>query len=89
MKTRTPIRDLRVVETRQTYLPHLLAIACLWLLAMSMDYADAAAQAHQRATRINAEHTACLQGKWRAVTAQGVELGCLPVQINPPPRQPS
>lgn len=87
MKIRTPIRDLRVVEKRTTYIPHLLAIACLWLLAMSMDAHDQAAMEAERAARIDAEFTACLRGEFRAVTQEGVEIGCLPVQINHPRKQ--
>ena len=38
---------VRIVPAWQTYLPHILVIICLWLLAMNMDYADEAAQAEQ------------------------------------------
>lgn len=84
MKTRNPIRDLRVIEKRKSYLPHLLAIACLWLLAMTMDYNDQAAAANERAEYIDKEFTDCLRGDWRAVTEQGVELGCMQVVTNVP-----
>lgn len=83
----TPINRLKVVEDRKSYVPHMLAIALLWSLAMTLDYRDQAAAANARAARMDAEHTACLRGEWRAVTEQGVELGCLPVEINEPPRR--
>lgn len=84
MKIRTPIRDLLIVEKRKSHIPHLLAVACLWLLASSMDYAEQAAAAEERAARIDAEFTSCLRGEFRAVTEEGVEIGCMPVQVNTP-----
>lgn len=78
------IRPVRVVDKRTTYLPHLLAVALLWALAMTLDYHDQAAAAHERAERIDREFTACLRGQWRAVTEQGVEIGCMPVERNEP-----
>ena len=76
-----PIRPLRIVEQqRKSYLPHILTIACAWLAVMTMDYHEQAAQAHEVAERMNAEHTACLRGEWRATTEQGSELGCMPVE---------
>ncbi len=81
MKVRNPIRDLRVVEKRKTYIPHLLAIACLWLLAMSLSYSEEIEQEKERAIRIDREFTQCLRGEWRVVTEEGAHLGCMPVQI--------
>lgn len=78
----TQIKPVRVVEARQTYITHLLAVALLWALAMTFDYRDQAAVAEARAERIDAEFTDCLKGKWREVTEQGVELGCMPVEQN-------
>lgn len=81
----TPIRPLFVAERRRaTYLPHLLLVALLWVLAMTLDYRDQANAAQERAERIDKEFTACLRGQWRAVTEQGAELGCLPVEILKP-----
>lgn len=87
MKIRTPIRGLRVVEKRKTYIPHLLFVALVWVASMNEDYAIEAAQEAERAARIDAEHTACLRGEWRAVTQEGVEIGCMPVQTNHPRKQ--
>jgi hypothetical protein len=78
---------LVVVTKRSTYYPHLLAVLALWALAMTLDYHDQAAAANERAARIDKEFTACLKGQWRAVTDQGVELGCMPVQTNEPKRK--
>lgn len=78
----TPIRSVSVVDSRKTYLPHLLIVALLWSLAMTMDYHDQAAAAEARAQTAEREFVACLRGQWRAVTEQGVELGCMPVQTN-------
>jgi len=83
------IRPVRVTESRWAYIPHLLAIALCWALAMTLDYHDQAAEANERAARIDREFTACLRGEWRAVTEQGVELGCWPVERNEPLRRKS
>ena len=81
----TPIRPMIIRErSRWRYVPHALAIVCLWLTAMTMDYHDQTQAAEERAARMNAEHTACLRGEWRAVTAEGIEIGCLPVETFDP-----
>lgn len=83
----TPIRNLRVVESRKTYIPHLLIIALLWSLAMTMEYHDQAEQAREAAAQADKQFVSCLRGEWRAVTEQGVEIGCMPVQMNEPLRK--
>jgi len=71
---------VRIVPAWQTYLPHILVIICLWLLAMNMDYADEAAQAEQKAASMSQQMAECLNGRWRGVTPSGEQIGCMPAQ---------
>lgn len=86
MKTRTPIRPMHVRE--KSYLPHLLAIGCLWGLAMSMDYADKAAaaeenaaQAMQEADSLQKQMIDCMNGTWRGSTASGAQIACYKAEV--------
>jgi hypothetical protein len=67
----------------KTYAISLLLIALAWGWAMERDYVEQGRAAIERAARIDAEFTDCLRGEWRAVTEQGVEIGCMPVERNP------
>ena len=58
----TPIRPLRVTESRWRYAPHLLAIALLWAIAMTMDYRDQAETAQEQAQQMSAQMASCLRG---------------------------
>lgn len=80
MKLRNPIRPLRVVERRKTYVPHLLAIGLLWALAMSMEYADETALANERADSMTSQFADCLNGTWRGITPSGEQIACLPAE---------
>lgn len=82
----TPIRPMIVKE--KSYVPHLLAIACLWLAAMSMDYHDQAAAEAERAASWQAQHIACLNGEWRGRTESGAQIGCMKAEtLEPAQRQ--
>jgi hypothetical protein len=81
MKTRTPIKPVEV--RARHYWPHLSALFACFLLAGTLEYHDAVAQAEHAeevARKLDAEFAECLRGEWREVTEQGVHLGCLPVQ---------
>lgn len=80
MKIRTPIRPLRIVDRRRTYLPHLLAIALLWTLAMTLDYHDQAAAENERAESWKSQMSECLNGRWRGITSDGTQVGCMPAE---------
>ena len=85
----TPIRQMRVVERRQTYWPHLLAIACLMLLAMTMDYHDQATAAKASAADMSAQMSACLRGEWKGTSADGVQIKCYEAEAFDPKTQKS
>lgn len=80
----TPIRPLRIVERRRTYLPHLLLIALLWSLAMTLDYRDQARSETERAERWKAQLAECLNGTWRGITPSGERIGCMPAETLKP-----
>jgi hypothetical protein len=82
MRIRTPIRPVIGIEVRKTYLPHLLVILLLWSIAMTFDFRDQKLQAEIVATQHERDFTECLKGRWRTVTEDGTEWGCLPVQAN-------
>lgn len=84
MKIRNPIRSTRIVETRTTYIPHILIIGLLWVGAMTWDYHDQAETAKELAAHYNEEHSKCLKGEWRTTTPDGTEWGCMPVMSNIP-----
>lgn len=84
MKIRTPIKQMRVVSRRQTYIPHILFVLLCWSLAITFDYHDQAETAKAIATQHEREFTECLKGKWRTVTPDGKEWGCLGVEMNDP-----
>lgn len=76
----TPITQMVVVEKRKTYWPHILGIALLWSLAMTMDYADQAAQAEERAQDMSRQMAECLNGRWTGRTESGAQIGCMPAE---------
>ena len=78
------IRPVVIVERRKTYVPHLLAIGLLWATAMTMDYADEAAEAQAQAKDMSAQMAACLNGRWVGVTASGEQVGCMPAETFKP-----
>jgi len=82
MKVRTPIRPMVVTTKRTTYLPHLLVILLLWAVAMTLDYHDQVAAERERADRMTAQMVDCLNGKWRGISADGVEVGCMRAVTN-------
>jgi hypothetical protein len=82
MRIRTPIRPVTGIEVRKTYWPHLLTILLLWFSAMTLDFYDQKIQAENVAAQHERDFTECLKGKWRTVTDDGTEWGCLPVQAN-------
>jgi hypothetical protein len=48
----TPIKPMIVVEKdHKNYIPHVLAVAALWVAAMSLDAKDQAQQERESATR--------------------------------------
>lgn len=82
----TPIRPLRVTESRWRYAPHLLAIALLWAIAMTMDYHDQADRANARAEQMAEQMARCLNGTWRGVTPSGEQIACMPAETYNPER---
>jgi len=83
------MNKMRIVPAWQTYLPHILIIACMWLLAMSMDYADAAASAEAQAQDMSAAMAACLRGEWQGTASDGVQIKCYPAETFNPATQRS
>ena len=75
------MNEMRIVPKWQTYIPHILAIALGWALAMTMDYADEAAEAQQQALRASNDFASCLRGEWRYKSPSGDEFGCYPVEL--------
>ena len=80
----TPITKMVVIEKRNTYLPHILCIALLWSVAMTMDYADQAAQAEERANSMTRQMAECLNGRWIGRTESGSQIGCMPAETVEP-----
>ena len=89
MKISNPIRPVVIVERRKTYIPHLLAIGILWATAMTMDYADEAAEAQAQAKDMSAQMAECLRGEWRGITPSGEQVGCLPAETLKPEERSS
>ncbi len=80
---------VRIVPAWTTYLPHILAIALSWALVMTMDYADAAAQAEAQAQEMSQQMVACLRGEWQGTAADGVQIKCYPAEAFDPATQRS
>ena len=74
------MNKMRIVPAWQTYVPHILIIALLWSLAMTMDYAEEAAEAQASAASMTQQMAACLNGEWRGISADGTQIGCMPAQ---------
>ena len=74
------MNNLRIVPAWQTYLPHILIIALLWSIAMTMDYHEEAAQAEMQAEQMSRQMAECLNGQWRGITPSGEQIGCMPAQ---------
>jgi uncharacterized membrane protein YfbV (UPF0208 family) len=64
-----------VPRSRFKYVPHILAIALLWSLVMTMDYYDQAQSYSEQLSQ-------CLNGTWRGVTPSGAQIACWPAEIN-------
>jgi len=80
MKTRTPIHP--VVIRRKSYLLHLIIIAALLLLAMSLDYRIELVQAQAATVASDARLLDCLNGTARWRSADGTETGCMKAETN-------
>lgn len=84
MKIRTPIQQMRVVSRRQTYIQHILFVLLVLALMQTWEYHEEAADAKSVAAQHERDFTECLKGKWRTVTPDGKEWGCLGVEMNDP-----
>ena len=78
----TPIRDVKVVESRKNYIAHLLAVALLWSLVMTLDYHAQVADANERAESMTSQMAECLNGTCRGVDNEGTYVGCLKAETN-------
>jgi hypothetical protein len=83
------MKKMRIVPAWQTYLPHILLIALMWSIAMTMDYHDEAAQAEQSAQQMSRQMAECLNGQWRGVTPSGEQIGCMPAETFKPEHRSS
>ena len=76
--------ELRIVPRWTTYLPHILLIALLWSIAMTMDYHDEVAQAEEQAQQMSRQMAECLTGTYRATASDGVKIAWLTgITFNP------
>lgn len=82
MKTRNPIRPVTVVPTLKTYIPHLLVIALLWALAMTVDFYDQAIVAEEEQAHAVGQLLDCMNGTARWSAEDGTEIGCMPAVTN-------
>lgn len=82
MKTRTPIRPVTVVPTLKTYIPHLLLIALLWALAMTVDFYDQAIVAEEEQAHAVGQLLDCMNGTARWESEDGYDIACMKAVTN-------
>ena len=73
----TPIRNMRIIESRWEYVPHLLVIMLLWSVVMTMDFYTEVGEANERAENMAAQLAECLNGTWRGRAQDGTRVGCM------------
>jgi hypothetical protein len=82
MKTRYPIRPMTVVPSVKTYIPHLLVIALLTALAMSLDFYDQAVVAEEMQAEAVAQLLGCMNGTQQWQAEDGTEIACMKAVTN-------